>query len=161
MRSGDPVGRSPYRRWPSGLCPLPLGAGARPLFKVEMGIDTQVGQVLEGFVIAPEMIGDEDRVFWIYPGGSHYFFRLSDLAGDPRETEWWQKNIYLVPAKNLREMIESLAKTEAEPWATELILADIVGRGYATREEIGRDIPLPRTREIIAKYTEEVEIAVR
>lgn len=134
---------------------------ATPFFKIEMGVDSQIGQILEGLVIEPEMIGDENRVFWVYPGTSqHYWLRLSDLVGDPRETEWWQENIYTTSAKSLKGMVEALAKTKDNPEVTEAILANIVGRGHASKSEIGRDLSLERIRQIIAAYTAEIEVAV-
>jgi hypothetical protein len=126
-----------------------------PFYKIEMGIDSQIGQILEGFVVEPTMVGDEGRIFFKY-GESHYFFKPSDVVGDPRESEWWRKAIYLTSAKNLREMVGVCAKAEDKPEVIELILANIVGQGYASKTEVGQaSLPLERIRDILTRYTEE------
>lgn len=136
----------------------------------EFGVpDKEIGKFVEGFMINPTLIskeeGEVERAFFVgkdSKGKEHlYFFRLGDMTGDPRETEWWQENIYTASAKSLNEMVRALAKTGSNDQVTGAILADIVGRGYAEKNEVGRDLSLDRIRAIIVAYTEEVEIQVK
>ncbi len=135
--------------------------------------DKEAGKFVEGVMLNPPTIslekGEVGRVFFLYKDKltgeeSHCFFRLSDLTGDPRETEWWQKTIYRFPADNLRKMVDEAASVKTCPEGekvTDLILADMVARGYATKDEIGKErLPLTRTREIMRNYTGEIEIAI-
>jgi cytosine/adenosine deaminase-related metal-dependent hydrolase len=137
--------------------------GATPFFRFEMGIDGQIGQVLDCLVIAPDPGGshvEEGRIFWVYPGteDTHYWFRKSDLVGDPRETEWWQKSLREDKGKTLWSRVARAAKTEAHPGLTKAIINDMVKAGVTTQKEIrARKMTTDRLTEIMVAYSDIVE----
>ncbi|MFA6475971.1 MAG: hypothetical protein WCV68_00995 [Candidatus Paceibacterota bacterium] len=136
---------------------------ATPFWKFEMGIDKQIGQVLDCLVITPDPGGscvEEGRIFWVYPGteGTRYWFRQNDLVGDPRETEWWKKSLYEDKGKTLWSRVTRAAKTERHPDLTKVIIRNMVREGVTTQEEIDACRMTPdRLDEIMRAYTDLIE----
>ncbi|MFA6253690.1 MAG: hypothetical protein WC640_00295 [Candidatus Paceibacterota bacterium] len=107
-----------------------------------------------GLLVWPLVLGE--RTFYFNPEYLEWHFVwTSNLAGDPRDTDWWEWSRLNFRGKTLWSRVTNAARSKNCPAVTLAIINDMVKCGIVTQEEVDAGkFTAERLDQIMLEYSE-------
>lgn len=117
--------------------------------------DKTAGPRWDGGLLVEPLVMDERVFYHDSEYNEWHFLPLRQLAGDPRETDWWESSRLNCRAKTLWGRVANAARSQDYPGVTLAIINDMIRWGVTNNAEVNAGkFTTKRLNEIMLRYSE-------